>query len=59
MGGGGAHIHNALPRGRTLRSIHKHYRLLDIAKDEIHVTIVSLTIKMGRNSVSVRMSTWA
>jgi hypothetical protein len=59
MGDGGAHIHNALSMGHALRSIHKHHCLLDIAKDEIHVTIVSLTIEMGGNSVSVRMSTSA
>ena len=52
-----AHIHNALPMGRALRSIHKHHCFLDIAKDEIHVAIVSLRIKKECDLVSVRMNT--
>ena len=32
--------------GGTLRTIHEHYRRLDIAENEIHVTIVSLESKI-------------
>ena len=52
-----AHIHNSLPRRGSLHSIHEHYRLLDIAKDQIHVAIVSLRIKKECDSVCVRMNT--